>query len=138
MRKLVLGLLAVAVVVVAVPRLARLYDRSQSIRSARGRVEQLLAAVRDAGGSPESPALRTAACLWFKGTVVINERDELIAAERGFAAWRASRRLGGPVRAWRIESAALPDPTDPLTVLVVVSVDGQPYQFTVQPGQPIL
>jgi hypothetical protein len=137
MRKLVVILVAVAAVAVAAPRLAGMYDRWRTVDTARDRVEQLLTAMHDSGTSPDAPEARTAACLWFKGTPTIVDRDELVAAQRGFAAWRAKRRLGGPVRSWRIESAALPDPEDRTTVMVMATVNGQTLSLTVQRGQPI-
>ena len=137
MRKVVLGLLAVAVVAFALPRLGRVYDGFRAMRSARSRVEQLLGAMQAARGSSDAPETRTAACLWFKGTLVILDRDELIAAERGFAVWRERRRLDGSVGSWRIESVALPDPHLLTTVLVVATVDERVLPLTVQQGQPV-
>ncbi len=137
MRKLVLGFMALAVLAIVVPRLSKAFDRSRAVHTARDRVEQMLGAMQAAGAQQDAPEARTAACLWFKGTLEILDREELTAAVRGFAAWRSSRRLGGPVRSWQVESAALPDPNDLLTVLVVATVNGQPQPFTVLPGQPI-
>ena len=137
MRKAAVVVLIVAGFALAAPRLSRAFDEWSAIRGATKRVEALLASMVAARGSLDGLEAQTAMCLWYKGAMVISDRDEMVEAQNGYIDWRRAQKLTRPIGSFEIVSARFVLPGELSPVLVLLRIDGEPRAFTVPRDRPI-
>jgi hypothetical protein len=106
------------------------------IKQANKRVHAVLWGLQS-GGSALAGDLNTPVCQWYKGTSLIADQEEMRLAKRSFDSWRRQKQLGEKISSFEIAGAEIEAGSDPVAVIVSVSIDDEPYQLRVIEGQPM-
>jgi hypothetical protein len=108
------------------------------VRLANKRVEAVLFGLQSGGGSALARDLNTPVCQWYKGTSLIADQEEMRLAERSFASWRQQKKLHDKkISSFEVVGAEVEVGSDPIAVIVSVTIDTKPLKLRVIEGQPM-
>jgi hypothetical protein len=107
-------------------------------KQANKRVHAVLLGLQSGGGSALARDLSTPVCQWYKGTSLIADQEEMRLAKSSFDSWRKQKKLfDTKISSFEMTGAEVEAGSDPIAVIVSVTIDGKPLKLRVIAGQPM-
>lgn len=104
--------------------------------NARVRVTAILEGMKKGGGGV-NVEIQTSICQWYKGKILIQDRDELAKASDLFAVWVREKGLDRKIADYEIVDVKVVEGARPPTYLVTVRIEGQTYRMKVPEKEPV-
>jgi hypothetical protein len=108
-------------------QISQSYGEHETKTNAKARVTTILEGIKKARGRSDQKAL----CLWYDGSIYINDEHEQGFASDNFDRWRVSGGIGKGLGAFEVTEAVVEPDAEVPTALVSGTIDGKPFSMRV-------
>ena len=109
------------------------YHDYETKSNAKARVTTILEGIKKAGRKSDQKAL----CLWYDGSIYINDEHEQSFASDNFDRWRVTGGVGSGLQTFEVAEAVVEAEAEVPTALVSGTIDGKPFSMRVPKGKMI-
>jgi hypothetical protein len=114
-------------------QISQRYQEHETKGNAKARVTTILEGIKKAGRRSDQKAL----CLWYDGSIYINDEHEQSFASDNFDRWRQTGGIGGGIQTFEVAEVVVEPAEEVPTALVSGTIDGKPFSMRVPEGKMI-